>query len=83
MKGLWAVRSCCALECLLPSTCQGSQVGSLPLQEAMSTLSSFLFQIKSLISHLRTKIWALYHSWRGRGFCQLRSHRALKVIMPC
>lgn len=37
----------------------GSQVGSLPLQEAMSTLSSFLFQIKSLITHLRTKICAV------------------------
>lgn len=42
-----------------PPACQGSQVGSLPLQEAMSTLSSSLFQIKSLISLLRTKIWAV------------------------
>lgn len=32
---------------------------SLRLQEATSTVSSFLFQIKCLVTHLRTKIWAV------------------------
>lgn len=42
-----------------PPAYWGSHLGSLPLQEGMSTVSSFLFQIKSLITHLRSKIWVV------------------------